>query len=77
MSIFLVPRKFYMDQCVLGHNDMEVIILTGMPEKNEIVYTYTSIRKYKKRLLIRCIHHYKSDLINNMDHMRISGTEHS
>ena len=29
----------------------------------------------KKRLLLRCIHHFKSDLINNMDHMRISGTE--
>ena len=28
----------------------------------------------KKRLLLRCIHHFKSDLINNMDHMRISGT---
>ena len=26
---------------------------------------------------IRCIHHFKSDLINNMDHMRISGTESS
>ena len=25
----------------------------------------------------RCIHHFKSDLINNMDHMRISGTEPS
>ena len=24
-----------------------------------------------------CIHPFKSDLINNMDHMRISGTEHS
>ena len=33
--------------------------------------------KYKKRLLLRCIHHFKSDLINNMDHMRISGTEPS
>ena len=29
----------------------------------------------KKRLLLRCIHHFKSDLINNMDHMRISGTK--
>ena len=26
----------------------------------------------KKRLLLRCKHHFKSDLINNMDHMRIS-----
>ena len=33
--------------------------------------------EYKKRLLLRCIHHLKSDLINNMDHMRISGTEPS
>ena len=33
--------------------------------------------KYKKRLLLRCIHHFKSDLIINMDHMRISGTEPS
>ena len=31
----------------------------------------------KKRLLLRCIHHFKSDLINNMDHMHISGTEPS
>ena len=33
--------------------------------------------KYKKRLLLRCIHHFNSDLINNMDHMRISGTKPS
>ena len=33
--------------------------------------------KYKKRLPLRCIRHFKSDLINNMDHMRISGTEPS
>ena len=35
------------------------------------------ILNYKKKLLLRCIHHFKSDLINNMDHMRISGTEPS
>ena len=33
--------------------------------------------KYEKRLLLRFIHHFKSELINNMDHMRISGTEPS
>ena len=27
--------------------------------------------KYEKRLQLRCIHHFKSDLNNNMDHMRI------
>ena len=31
----------------------------------------------KKRLLRISIHHFKSDLINNMDHMRILGTEPS
>ena len=30
-----------------------------------------------KRLLLRCIHHLKSDIMNNMDHMRISGNEPS
>ena len=38
-------------------------------------YFYCTTNKYEKRLLLRCIHHFKSDLINNMDHMRISGTE--
>ena len=33
--------------------------------------------KYNKKLLLRCIHHFKSDLINNMDHMRFSGDESS
>ena len=27
-----------------------------------------SMRIIKKRLLLRCIHHFKSDLIDNMDH---------
>ena len=31
----------------------------------------------KGDFLLRCIHHFKSDLINNMDHMRISGNETS
>ena len=33
--------------------------------------------RYEKRLLLRWIHHFKSDQINNMDHMRISGKEPS
>ena len=39
--------------------------------------TLTTQLKYKKRLLLRCIHHFISDLIYNMDHMRISGTKPS
>ena len=35
------------------------------------------LKKYKKRLLRRCIHHFKSDLIDNMEHMRILGTKPS
>ena len=31
----------------------------------------------KNRLLLKCIHHFNSDLINNMDHMHISGNEPS
>ena len=38
---------------------------------------YVNIFQYEKRLLLRCLHHFKSDLINIMDHMRISGTEPS
>ena len=38
---------------------------------------FCCLYEYKKRLLLRCIHHFKSDLINNMDHMRISGNEPS
>ena len=36
-----------------------------------------AVYEYEKRLLLRCIHHFKSDLINNMDHMHISGNEPS
>ena len=35
------------------------------------------VLKYKKRLLLRCFHHFKSDLISYMDNMCISGIEPS
>ena len=43
------------------------------------IFTNYSCLKYKKRLLLKCIHHLKSDLINNIhvDHLRISCTEPS
>ena len=43
------------------------------PKRNDT----SKILKFKKRHLLRCIHHFKSDSINDMDHMRISGTEPS
>ena len=42
---------------------------------NRSLFLY--LNQYKKRLLLRYVHHFESDLINNMDHMRISGTEPS
>ena len=41
------------------------------------VATKLELFLYKKRLLPRWIHNFISDLINNMDHMRISGSEPS
>ena len=69
---------------VLGKQGVETIIDNGericdLCSTNGIVVTLTLFphKEYEKRLLLRCIHHFKSDLINNMDHMRISGTEPS
>ena len=46
--------------------------------KKVVILKFSSIvYEIKKRLLLRCLHHFKSDLINNMDHMCISGTEPS
>ena len=45
--------------------------------KNEKRDLFHKGLKYKKRLLPRCMHHLKSDWINNMDHIHISGTEPS
>ena len=38
------------------------------------MHTAINVMKYKKRLLLIYIHRFDSDVINNMDHMRISGT---
>ena len=42
-----------------------------------IAHLSLRLRWAKKRLLLRCIHHFKSNWINNIDHMRISGNEPS
>ena len=59
--------------CVKVAYEVNVII----PIAATTLKTIANYYLYKKRLLLRCIHHFKSDLINNMDHMRISGTEPS
>ena len=37
--------------------------------------TLNKLLRYKKETSAKIIHHFKSDLINNIDHMRISGIE--
>ena len=44
---------------------------------NKVVVDYFSPITNIKRLLLRCIHHFKSDIMNNRDHMCISGIEPS
>ena len=38
---------------------------------------YVSSTKYEEGLILRCIHNFKSNIFNNMVHMRISGSDPS
>ena len=72
LQIFLIHVRFQDIKHDLGLksgilNNKDTNMLSGVALDFDIAY--------KKRLLQRCIHHFKSDLITNMDHMRISGTE--
>ena len=51
----------------------------GIMFVTNIIFVWFSLwmQIYKKRLQLGCIHHSISNFINNMDHMRISGTEPS
>ena len=58
----------------------ELLIIIDNHDNNGLITSFSSVHLltlYIKRLLPRCIHHFNSDLINNMDHMRISGIEPS
>ena len=56
---------------------MKFVLLRGRFYKHVLPIPMYILVKYTKRLLLRYIHHFKSDLTNNMDHMRISGNEPS
>ena len=46
-----------------------------MRKRNEYQFLKAKLNKYEKRLLLNiCIHYFDSDVISNMDRMRISGT---
>ena len=50
----------------------------GRYDKTSSLKAFKMCTKYnKKRLLFRFIHYFKLDLNNNMDHMRILGTDPS
>ena len=49
----------------------------GVYIEHRMLGTTKQSNKYEKRLLLICIHHFDSDVINNMDHVRISGTSPS
>ena len=81
MRIIQICNKdlWRMDTSKWPHNHRTILV----EQVNKCIYQQTrqtnkkrgEYLKYKKRLLLRCIHHFKSDLINNMDHMCISGNE--
>ena len=48
-----------------------------LKKQSPLWYKRVIPQEYNKRLLLRCIHHFESDLIYNLDHMCISGTESS
>ena len=53
-------------------HDMQMIIKTSLDFQGLYMHQIRHVSlQYKKRLLLRCIHHFDSDLINNMDHMLI------
>ena len=54
--------------------EFHIILYFNLSVKDNFDFIIFQNMKYKKRLLLRYIHHFKSDLINNMTHMRISGT---
>ena len=58
------------------HKQDSFIVLTGLMFPRRAGQS-ALLQEYKMRLLLRCIQHFKTDLINNVDHMRISSTEPS
>ena len=44
----------------------------GVINPKDFNFNQVVTKKYEKRLLLVCIHHFDSDVINNMDQMRIS-----
>ena len=52
-------------------------VVSGTDRKSVGTLLSSVFLKDDKRLLLRFIHHLRSDCVNNMDHMRISGTEPS
>ena len=52
------------------------LIAAGVYDQTRLKW-YLVLQKHNKRLLLRCMHHFKSNLINNIDHMCTSGNKSS
>ena len=57
------------------HRIQDIVSMWYVAARKLCVVVDSKVKKYEKRLLlIICIHRFDSDIINNIDHMRISGT---
>ena len=74
-NLYIAPHFLY--PVTLTINDTLTTFLTCYLNALAVAVIFEPL-EYKKRLLLRSIRHFiKSDWINNMDHMRISGIEPS
>ena len=86
LKIFMT-RRFYVSLwksvyvvSKLQRTNMQRVICNvqqGQTRQKSHWYKHEFSIQYKKRISIRYIDHFKSDLINNMDHLRILGNEPS
>ena len=56
---------------------MTVHVFDNSPSSAVAMYGIRNMNRDFYNNVLRCIHHFKSDLVYNMDHMRISGIEPS
>ena len=77
LLIIVLPATCLVEKLSCTHMINRIYHHITQVTRESLLSGVTMICKYKKRLLLRCIHHFKSDRINHMDHMRISGIEPS
>ena len=71
--------NFYTEKLMLSKRYESTVVdrRTWLHVPSGTLWSTSSDTRQVVELLLRCLHHFESDLINNMDHMRISGTQPS